>query len=92
MKLKSRFSEEDKAKYWIDHPFCAICGSNQMCSLHHIYSTDSDDIKTSIMLCHRHHKMADGFNVRGGKEGEEFRKWAIDYTAKWIKQVDSEYI
>lgn len=92
MKLESRFSEYDYNKYWVSHPFCAKCGSNVMCSLHHILGTSSGDIKHSIMLCHDCHKLFDSFNVVGGVKGKEMQEWAINYTAKWISQVDSEYI
>lgn len=63
MKLKNRFSEEDKMRAWIDHPYCALCDSNQNCSLHHIDGTETDSILSSIMLCVTHHKEADGHNV-----------------------------
>lgn len=92
MHLKNRFSEYDYNKYWIDHNFCGRCTSNKICSLHHIYGTKSGDIKHSIMLCHDCHKMFDSFNIIGGVKGKELQEWAIDYTAKWIAKVDSEYI
>ena len=44
------------------------------------------------MLCHDCHKMFDSFNIIGGVKGKELQEWAIDYTAKWIAKVDSEYI
>jgi len=62
MILKNRFSEEDKIRYWIDHPYCSICLSNQNCSLHHIDGTTTDSIYSSIMLCHECHAEADGHN------------------------------
>lgn len=84
MKLANRYSEEDKNRIWISHPFCAKCGSNQMVSIHHIDGTSSNDIRKSIPLCHAHHKIADSFNVKGGVNGKEFREWALQYTADWI--------
>lgn len=92
MHLKHRFNNEDKIKYWIDHQFCGLCSSNQMCSLHHIETATSNDIYNSIMLCHICHKKADSFNIRGGTAGKEFRNKLKEYTKKWIEQVDSEYI
>lgn len=92
MKLLHRFSEEDKARYWSSHQFCGLCGSNQMCSLHHIESGKSADIHNSIMLCHVCHKKADSFNVRGGIEGKKLRDKMLAYTKRWIISVESEYI
>ena len=63
MQLKNRFKNEDKIRVWSQHQFCALCGSNQNCSLHHILGTSSDSILNSIMLCYSHHKEADGHNV-----------------------------
>ena len=66
MQLKRRFKEEDKKRAWWDHPYCAICNSNENCSLHHILGCKSDNhdsILNSIMLCARHHVEADTKNV-----------------------------
>jgi hypothetical protein len=62
MKLLNRFKDIDKQRVWLDTPYCVLCGSNNMCSLHHIKSTESDSILNSSMLCHEHHKYADGHN------------------------------
>lgn len=80
MKLANRFSEEDKIRVWVDHPFCAICYSNQNCSLHHIKSTESDSILNSIMLCFEHHKYADGHN----KSDTEFISWCLQYSVRQV--------
>jgi len=63
MKLKNRFKDEDKIRYWVDHPYCVICKSNQGCALHHIDSTVSASIYNSVMLCDRHHREADTHNT-----------------------------
>lgn len=88
MQLKNRYSDEDKMRVWGDHPYCARCSSNQMCSVHHVFGTESDDIRKSIMLCYNCHKYADTVNVRGGVNGKEFREWALEYTKNWIEQND----
>jgi len=59
-------------RVWQDHPYCAICGSNQNCSLHHIDGTTSSSIYNSIMLCHIHHKIADSHNTQSPLS-QEFR-------------------
>lgn len=78
MKLANRFKEEDKHRVWEDHKFCAKCGSNQNCSLHHIVGTESDSILNSIMLCYTHHKEADAHNV----SDVEFQAPMAQYTIK----------
>lgn len=78
MKLKNRFSEEDKISVWSQHQFCAICKSNQNCSLHHILGTRSSSILNSIMLCYLHHKEADGHNV----SDIEYQKPLLQYSIK----------
>lgn len=62
MRLANRFKDEDKQRIWGDHPFCALCQSNDNCSVHHIYGTISSSIFNGIMLCHSCHKKADGHN------------------------------
>lgn len=55
---------------WIDHPYSALSGSNQNCSLHHILGRkveNADSIFNSIMLSSQEHKEADGHNIRKGK-------------------------
>lgn len=64
MKLANRFKEEDKLRVWLDHPYCALCGSNQGCALHHIDGTKSSSIYNGIMLCHDCHKKADSHNTQ----------------------------
>jgi hypothetical protein len=66
MRLANRFKEEDKMRVWVDHQFCVICSSNQNCSLHHIDGCKNEEhasIYNSSMLCHIHHKIADGHNT-----------------------------
>lgn len=70
MKLSNRFKEEDKQIVWQHHPYCVICKSNDKCSLHHIFGCkekNNNSIINSIMLCHKHHKEADGHNVSNRK-------------------------
>jgi predicted restriction endonuclease len=66
MKLSNRFKKADLMRVWLDTPYCIECGSNQQCSAHHIlgckHELDSS-ILNSAMLCHFHHKIADGNNV-----------------------------
>jgi len=66
MKLNNRFPEEEKIRCWIDYQYCILCGSNQMCSLHHIDGCKQDyhrSIFNSAMLCHDCHKIADAHNT-----------------------------
>ena len=84
MKLKNRFSEEDKIRVWQYHQYCGLCRSNEMCSLHHIIGTKSSSILNSIMLCFKCHKYADGHNV----SDKEFQQKLIDYTSRHIKSFD----
>lgn len=85
MKLKNRFKDEDKLRYWVDHQFCSICGSNQNCSLHHIDSTVSASIYNSSMLCHIHHMQADTHNT-DSPQSEEYRRKLRDYTFRRIER------
>ena len=104
MKLKNRFKNEDKIRYWIDHPYChkpgeiTICGSNQGCSLHHIDGTSSGSIFNSIMLCDRHHRIADGHNT-DSPSSEAYREELRSYTyarimgiGKKLTQIDKDYL
>ena len=86
MKLANRFNEEDKIRYWVDHQYCAICKSNQNCSLHHICGTESASIYNSIMLCYRHHREADSHNTNSPLS-LAFRKNLLNYT---FRRVDKE--
>ena len=86
MHLKNRFDDADKQRVWIDHPFCALCGSNEMCSLHHIKSTESDSILGSIMLCYLDHKIADGRN----KSDKKFMAKCLQYTMRQVLKTNYE--
>jgi hypothetical protein len=86
MQLKNRFKEEDKFRVWIDHQFCSICNSNQNCSLHHILGTCSDSILNSSMLCHIHHKEADGHNV----SDKEYQAPLLQYTMRQVLKTNYE--
>ena len=85
MKLKNRFSDADKIRIWVDHQFCAVCKSNQNCSLHHIDGTVSSSIYNSVMLCHLHHKEADTHNTQSVLS-QEFRATLREYTFKHIQK------
>lgn len=63
MKLKNDFKQEDKIRYWVDHPYCAVCGYNQGCALHHIDGRVSSSIFNGIMLCSTCHLEADTHNT-----------------------------
>lgn len=101
MKLANRFSDDDKLRYWVDHPYCALCMSNQGCSLHHIDGCKKpmhSSIYNSIMLCHTHHKEADGHNTDSPKS-EAYRARLRGYTFKHIeknggshKECDEHYL
>jgi len=85
MQLQNRFKDEDKIRVWIDHPYSALSGSNQNCSLHHIYSCsedDTDSIYNGIMLDYEEHKEADTHNQF--EMGDERR---IKYLALAIRQI-----
>ncbi len=85
MKLTNDFSEEDKAYVWTYHEYCCICSSNIGCSLHHIYGRKglfNNSILNSVMLCHKHHKIADGRNIH--ETGDEFR---IKLLSMSLRQV-----
>jgi hypothetical protein len=101
MQLKARFNEEDKFRVWIDHPFCAYpnedgteCMSNKNCSIHHICSTDSDSIITSIMLCEPHHLEADCHNRSDKKYQSKLLRATLTYiltTDYNLTQKDLEF-
>lgn len=88
MKLGNRFTEADKIRVWVDHQFCCICKSNQNCSLHHIAGCkDPEDqsIYNSSMLCHNHHKEADGHNT-ASVLSKAFQDQLREYTYKHIQK------
>ena len=83
MKLSNRFSNVDKMRVWLDHNYCILCSSNNMCSLHHITGCkdpSSSSILNSSMLCHDCHKSADGKNV----SNVEFQSDLLGKTMKLI--------
>jgi len=85
MKLRNRFSEIDKHRIWEFHKFCAICKSNQNCSLHHIDGTASSSIYNSVMLCHNHHKEADAHNT-SSPLSKDFRAKLRNFTYQLIEK------
>jgi hypothetical protein len=86
MKLANRFDDVDKQRVWLDHQFCSICSSNQICSLHHILGTCSSSILNSIMLCFKHHKEADGHNV----SDKEYQSPLLQYTMRQVLKTNYE--
>jgi hypothetical protein len=82
--LKNRFKEEDKILVWSDLSCCAICASNIGCSIHHIDGTISDSVFNSILLCFKHHKIADNFNISSGYKGEKFREKLTYIAFKFV--------
>lgn len=66
MQLANRFQPSRKMRMWVDCPFCAICGSNNNCSVHHIYGCKApytNSLCNSIMLCEECHRKADTHNT-----------------------------
>lgn len=95
MHLKNNFDESDKIRCWGDHPYCALCGSNQGCALHHCDSRTTKSIMSSIMLCYKHHKEADGHNF----SDEEYKSMLMKHSLPIIlnsgyvlKERDYEYL
>lgn len=82
--MKNNFDKEEVGRYWSDHQFCAVCRSNQIIELHHIFSRDYRSILTSIPLCRECHSKYDGLNQTTGIKGHEPRKKLLAYTFKWI--------
>ena len=65
MKLSNDFKNIDKQRVWLSIPYCALCGSNEGCAVHHIYGRSgkyNNSIFNGIMLCFKHHKKADNHN------------------------------
>lgn len=73
MKLNNDFSEYVKSVFWTIRPYCWKCGSNQNCSIHHIFGRVSSSIYNGILLCDKHHRIADNFNKDNGQKGEKVR-------------------
>jgi len=86
VKLANRFKDIDKQRIWLDHKFCAICTSNQNCSIHHILGTVSDSILNGIMLCYEHHKEADCHNV----SDREYQAPLLQYTMRQVLKQQYE--
>ena len=89
MKLSNRFDEADKIRVWADAPYCVLCRSNQGCSLHHIKGCKKDcyrSIYNSVMLCHDHHKEADGHNT-DSEVSREYQAMLLRATAQRILEA-----
>ena len=95
MKLKNNFKDEDKIRVWSDHPYCAKCGFNEGCALHHIDGRKSSSIFNSIMLCHKCHKEADGHNVSDEEYKRSLNMISLPIILKTdykMSKVDREYL
>lgn len=99
MQLQNRFDDADKQRVWLDHQFCALCGSNQNCSLHHIDGCKHKchaSILNSIMLCYECHKIADGHNVNDEKFKrkltEKTLRHLFRHTDYRLKPIDYDYL
>ena len=85
MKLSHRFKEIDKARIWLDHPYCQNCNSNQGLSLHHCYGAKgahNDSIFNSACLCLPCHKKGDCENVH--TTGNETRRNFLEYAMRMV--------
>jgi hypothetical protein len=89
MKLSHRFDPEEVARIWVYEPYCADCGSNDKCSVHHIYGSkgeNNDSIFNGIMLCYNCHKKADGENIH--QTGNKLRQKYLTITLSKVAQSD----
>jgi len=87
MKLSNRFKDEDKMRVWLDHPYCALCSSNQGCALHHIDGTSSSSIYNGIMVCDKCHKICDTHNTNSSLS-TAYRKNPRDIAYTMVKKSD----
>ena len=100
MKLSNRFSNIDKIRVWGDNPYSALSGSNNNCSIHHIYSTSvpyANSILNGIMLDENEHRTADGHNqyVMGDERRIKYLFLAIRQAIKsgyQFKQRDYKFL
>jgi len=94
MKLSNDFSPYVKSLFFEIQRCCLVCGSNQRCSVHHIFSRISSSMFNGITLCDLHHKEADCFNVSGGMKGDEFRQklLLLTVTAFYQNQWWMDYL
>jgi len=84
MILSNRFNKTDMQRIWQDLSACAICRSNQGCSIHHIYSTVSSSPYNSILLCQKCHTLADSHNTF--QMGDENRIFYLSIALKYVSK------
>ena len=85
MRLSNDFQKYAVNQVWIDTPYCAKCGWNQGCSVHHIYGRKGEfnkSIYNGVLLCLICHKEADSFNV--DEQGNDFRIHLLSLAIKMI--------
>ena len=88
-KETNKFSQWSRSVFRNTQPFCAKCGSNQMCSIHHIYGRCSSALFNGIVLCLECHAEADCFNQPTGIKGTSFRRELLRFTL--IKLYSDNY-
>lgn len=82
MQLKKRFSPYVKSLFASIQPCCQICDSNDMCSVHHIFSTISSSMINGITLCFSCHRKADCYNKGTTIESKEKRRHLLKITMR----------
>jgi len=82
MQLKNNFSHYIKSLFASIQPYCSRCGSNNMCSVHHIYGRKSNSMMNGITLCYDCHRFADNYNVLGGVNGKKIRQELLLITMR----------
>ena len=99
--MANDFNKHDIQLIWQSHPYCAKCGSNQGCSVHHIMSRrmpHTNSVYNAIPLCITCHRKADTMNT-GSKQSKAFRQQLLKKTFHYVsissyevKQVDKDYL
>ena len=85
MILSHRFNDEEKARVWCFHNWCANCQSNIGVAGHHIYGArgeHNNSILNCIFLCSACHLKADSENTH--QTGSPLRQ---KYLAMALRQV-----
>jgi hypothetical protein len=84
-------------RIWGDLSCCAICSSNDNCSVHHLFGCKghhNNSPLNSVLLCHSHHKEFDCINTHatGDKKKIEVLMIILKYVAKSdYKFVQNDY-
>jgi 5-methylcytosine-specific restriction endonuclease McrA len=93
MRLSNRFDEADKIRVWGNHQYCALCSSNQHCSLHHIDSSREkyhSSIFNAVMLCGKCHLIADANNVTENDLKLKLTEYALRMALPVIDKNDND--